>query len=219
MGISQMSAVAFDPDAQQQVFGRAGDSETRRRALIHSAAILFEQKSFHGTSMQDIADAVGITKAALYHYVKSKEELLYEIHDAFVSSMLVDANAFFEQNDDPREQLRFIIRSILTTIVDYRPYVTAFFQDLGALSGVWKEKIHAKRSAYEKFVEACLEKGVEDGVFVLPRQDCPASFFIFGACNWAYQWYRADGPLDVDALVDCWYRLLVFGLRGEGPKK
>ena len=197
------------------VFGRGTSSGDRRRVVIHKAAELFEARGFHGTSMQDVADSVGITKAALYHYVNSKEDLLYEIHDAFISQMLDDARSFVADNDDPVAQLRFFIRNILETVVEYRPYVRAFFQELGQLTNDDLDaEIRQKRDAYEQLVEDCLSRGQQLGLFSLPTSPRPAALFFFGACNWSYQWLRAEGPMSVDDLTEAWFDLFMRGFAG-----
>jgi len=189
-------------------FGRALTLDERRYLVLTAAARLFEHQGFHGTSMQAIADEVGVTKAALYHYVDSKERLLYEIHDTFISTLLDEAEVIVNENDDPSAQLRGYIASIFHAVANYRPHVRAFFRDFGSLSPELQERIRAKRHEYEEKVEATLKKGGERGVFDLPASSHLATLFLFGACNWSYQWMHADGPHTPDELIEVWYALL-----------
>src|SRR5438105_3626378 len=105
-----------------RAFGRVFSSDERKQMLIDTAARVFETHGFHGTSMNDIANELGITKAALYHYVDSKEQLLYEIHDAFVSAVVSEAEDFIAGHSDARDQLQFLTRNIFRNVSDYHPY-------------------------------------------------------------------------------------------------
>jgi AcrR family transcriptional regulator len=190
-------------------FGRSLGPDERKRFVLDAAARLFERRGFHGTSMQDIATEVGITKAAVYHYVSSKDELLYDIHEAFVSTMIEDARAFMPEHPDPIEQLEFIVESIFRAVAEYRPYVRAFFQDMHNLSGdEWYKRVEDKRNQYEKLVNECLENGQAAGVFEFPDGTLLASRFLFGACNWAYQWLEPGGAIAPEELARQWCVML-----------
>jgi AcrR family transcriptional regulator len=204
-----------------QAFGRALSADERKHLVIDAAARLFETRGFHGTSMQEIAAEVGITKAALYHYVNSKEQLLYEIHDAFVSTMVAEAEEFIEGHPLATEQLEFLIRSIFRNVAQYRPYVRAFFQDISGLGEDWGERIKEKRARYEAIVRGSLALGVEQGAFAMPVSPNLAAMFFFGACNWAYQWMQPDGAMPPKELAGHWYEMLTKAfspnLSGEAP--
>lgn len=160
--------------------------------------------------MQDIAAAVGITKSALYHYVKSKEQLVFEIHDAFVSTMIEDSKSYMASHPDPEDQLEFIVANIFAAAADYRPYVRAFFQDVRTLEGEeWYGRIVEKRDEYEDLVIDCLKRGVADGIFELEVTPTLASRFLFGACNWSYQWLDPAGPVKPEDMAKAWYRMLL----------
>lgn len=200
---------------EYKAFGRQSDTDERMRLIVDAAARSFESKGFHGTSVQDIADAVGLTKAALYYYVKTKEDLLALVHDAFVSTMLETAEAFVARNPDPMAQLMFFVENILVTVAEYRPYVRAFFQDLSTLRGESYERVVAKRSRYEQLVSDCLADGIRTGVFDRSLDPKLTTLYIFGACNWTYQWLHPEGPLSVGQLVETWRD---FTRRAVSPK-
>lgn len=191
-------------------FGRSLDADDRKRLVLDAAANLFERHGYHGTSMQDIAEAVGITKSALYHYVKSKEQLVYEIHDAFVSTMIEETTTYLADHPDPDDQLQFIVANIFAAVADYRPYVRAFFQDVRNLEGEeWYGRIVEKRNEYEGLVIECLERGVAAGRFDLEVSPTLASRFLFGACNWSYQWLDPSGSVKPEEMAQVWYRMLL----------
>lgn len=189
-------------------FGRSLDPQQRKRLVLDAAASLFETRGFHGTSMLEIANQVGITKAALYHYVDSKEQLLFEIHDAFVSTMLDETKSFFAHTSDPLERLRFLVDSIFRCIARYRPYVRAFFQDVHNLGPEWQEGVREKRNEYEQMARDCLHAGLATGEFDFPMDPGLATMFLFGSCNWAYQWMEPDGRVAPEELSELWFELL-----------
>lgn len=196
--------------APQRAFGNPIDSKQRLRLVVDAAARRFELQGFHGTSLQHIADDVGITKAALYHYLDSKEQLLFLIHDAFVSTMLASAEQFIAEHDEPVEQLTFFVTDILDTVANYRPYVKAFFRDYGVLEGELQAELREKRAHYEQLVETTIRAGIEQGTFSASLDPHRAALFLFGACNWSFQWYRSDKD-DVQELSRQWIQMLMSG--------
>lgn len=207
-----------EPPREFKPFGRQTNTDERLRFIVEAAARQFEERGFHGTSVQDIADAVGLTKAALYHYITCKEDLLSLVHDAFVSTMLESAERFLTEHDDPVEQLLFFVESILVTVNDYRPYVRAFFQDLGVLRGERYEWLREKRSKYEKLVENCVTAGIKKGVFSADIDPHLTTLYIFGACNWSYQWLHPDGPMPIEAIVATWQRFTMQAVGARMPR-
>jgi AcrR family transcriptional regulator len=205
-----------DVDPASRPLHRASLLE-RRRFVVDRAAQLFELKGFDATPMQDIADAVGLTKPALYHYFRSKQEILYEIHNIFIEDMLGKATAFVAESDDCRDQLRFFVSNIIDTVARFRPYVRVFFQEMNALDEEHRTDIRAKRKRYELMVQACLERGVATGVFRSSLDPRLGSLFLFGACNWTYQWLKPGDDQDVGVLTGVFYDLLMSGFALDAP--
>lgn len=195
-------------------FGRSSTTADRMRHIVHAAAVLFEERGFHGTSMSDIASAVGVTKASLYHYVSNKQELLNEIHDAYLDTMLERTEKFVAENTDPLDQLHFFIEDIFAVICDYRPYVRAFFQEFNVLEKQYYDRLLPKRRRYEQLVEQCLERGQATGAFAFTVPARVVLLHFFGACNWAYQWLDPARKEEIPALVEQWYELTLQGFGG-----
>jgi AcrR family transcriptional regulator len=208
------------PDGQ--AFGQRLTTAERRHLVIGAAARLFEARGFHGTSIQQIADEIGITKAAIYHYVDSKDKILYEIHDAFISTLLEGAEGVIRDQQDPERRVRLIVHGIFRAVADYRPYVRAFFRDFMNLSPEWRQLIEQKRDRYEELVEGCVAQGSENGAFEVVGSPRLGTLFLFGACNWAYQWMTTEGAFTPDDLADMWSAMLLKafapnGASGEHP--
>jgi AcrR family transcriptional regulator len=195
--------------ASQSAFGSQYDSKQRLRIVLDVAAKRFEADGFHGTSLQQIATDVGVTKAAIYHYVDSKEQLLFLIHDAFVSSMIDSAERYLEEARTPADQLRFFVLNIFETVAEYRPYVKAFFRDYGVLNETLHAELREKRRRYEGLVTTAIRQGIDSGEFAPDLDESQATLFLFGACNWSYQWLPSGDMQAAKARADEWLRMLL----------
>ncbi|MBC8075747.1 MAG: TetR/AcrR family transcriptional regulator [Chloroflexales bacterium] len=185
----------------------------RREEIIAAAVRLFEEKGYASTSMQDIADAVGLLKGSLYHHITGKEELLYEIHERFMAVILEKAAAReVAQGLSSRQRLEAIITDLLELIRDYRAYVEVFFRSRYNLQGPRWEAIHAKRERYEGIVRAIVLQGQQDGSFRADLDYKVVSFGLFGMCNWCYQWMQPDGKYNALEVARMFTTLLLDGL-------
>jgi AcrR family transcriptional regulator len=187
--------------------------DERRRIILDHAARLFEENGFQATSMQHIADDVGLAKTAIYYYFANKQKILFEIHDLFITDLIENAEAYIADHDDPVERLRFFVHSILNNIANYQHYVRVFFQELRNLNTEQYEQMRFKRARYANLLEQALDDGMKQGVF---RADLPptlVALFVFGACNWSYQWLRAGGRFHPDEIGDLFFELIAAGIR------
>lgn len=166
----------------------------RRTAIIGGAAELFDSRGFHASSMEDIAEAVGLRKPSLYHYFKSKDEILYLIHDEFIELLLSRHQRRLEMGLEPRALLLEAMGDILELMETHRGHVRVFFEAHRELSKEKHDAIVEKRTRYQKAITEVLERMVSTGELRPLRADLAAQG-IFGMCTWAYQWYRPDGPL------------------------
>jgi TetR/AcrR family transcriptional regulator, cholesterol catabolism regulator len=193
-------------------------TNNRREAIVEAAVELFRAKGYVGTSMQDIADAVGLLKSSLYHYFPGKEDLLYEIHERFMAFLLSKANARSGSEAlSARQRLEAVISDLLALIRDYRAYVEVFFRERYSVQGSRWEKIHATRESYEDLVRDIVLDGQRDGSF---RSDLDAkmvTFGLFGMCNWTYQWMQPAGRYNPDQIAHMFASLLLDGLMTQNP--
>lgn len=168
----------------------------RREAIIDAAVRLFHERGYSNTSMQNIADAVGLLKGSLYYYITSKEDLLYEIHERFMN-VLIEKTESREAAADlpPRQRLEGVIIDLLQLIRDYRAYVEVFFRERYSMEGARWDAIHEKRTRYEAVVREIIQDGQRDGSFRADLDEQIVTFGLFGMCNWSYQWLNPNGRL------------------------
>src|ERR1051326_4146388 len=161
--------------------------------ILDTSAELFDRSGYANVSMDEIARAVGLAKGTLYHYVKSKDEILYLIHSEFmdVSLRAMEARRDRQSSDD---ELRATIRDILVVMQTHRPLVRVFFEHHRDLDARHRRAIVQQRDRYANYMQALIERGIARKEF--RRVDSKlVSLAIFGMCNWMYQWYDARGRL------------------------
>ncbi|HEX5058586.1 MAG TPA: TetR/AcrR family transcriptional regulator [Kofleriaceae bacterium] len=189
----------------------SSESPKLRRILERAARLIFE-KGYEGTSMQDIADACGLTKAGLYHHVATKEVLLIEIMeygmDLFEEVVLARA----EPIRDPLERLKKTMAcNIELVTTDSSKEVTIILHEHQTLTGEAQKKINGRKKRYVRFLEDAFKQAMAAGQI---RNVDPtlASFSFLGTVLWTYKWYRPDGRLTPQQLSDGTIDLFFNGL-------
>jgi AcrR family transcriptional regulator len=183
----------------------------RRRELTREAAKLFAQKGYHGTSIGDIAEALGVQKGSLYAHISSKEDLLYE-------TMREGADAFHAALDAIPEELpavekiRLALRAHLRVVAEQLDVATVFVQEWRYLEGERREEIVAERRRYEERIRELFREGRELSELRADLDENAAALLLLSAANWAYTWLQPGR--DTDVLADRFFALLVDGMRG-----
>ena len=146
--------------------------------------------------MQDIAEAVGLTKAGLYHHVSSKDMLLFEIMNYGMDILDETVLAKVKDIADPREKLRKTIIGHIDLVVRARDMeITVILNENRSLKGALRKKINARKRAYIKYLEDLIARVQEQSGMPPKLSPHIAAFAVLGMINWLYQWYHAKGPL------------------------
>jgi TetR/AcrR family transcriptional regulator, cholesterol catabolism regulator len=196
-------------------YGQAETSATRanrkREQIVSAAAALFDSRGYHATTMEDIATAVGIAKPTLYHYYRSKDEILNEIHEAFIDLLLAEhKQRAADFSLGPDELLEGIAGDILDLMETHRGHVRTFFEHHRELPARQRASIRRKRDRYAGIVENLLQQGVDQGIFDTDPKLCALHFF--GMCNWAYQWYRSGDEFSPRSIGEEFWHMLRDGI-------
>ena len=184
---------------------------TRRDELTRTAARLFAERGFHGTSMGDLAEALGVQKGSLYSLTGSKQQLLHE-------TMLQGARAFHAAldavpEDAPApERVRAALRGHLRVVAEQIDVATVFTREWRYLVGEQREEILAERRRYEERFRDLFRDGIESGELRTDLDPGAAALLVLSAANWAYTWLVPGR--DTDALADRFTAILVDGIRG-----
>ena len=183
----------------------------RRTELTRTAARLFAEKGYHGTSIGDLADSMGVQKGSLYAHIEGKEDLLYE-------TMRGGAAAFHGALDSvpddapPAEKVRLALRAHLRVVSEQLDVATVFVQEWKYLEGERLEEIVSERRRYEERIRELFREGRDLGELRADLDVSAAALAFLSAANWAYTWL-APGT-DTDALADRFYALFLDGFRG-----
>jgi AcrR family transcriptional regulator len=183
----------------------------RRDELTRTAARLFAARGFHGTSMGDLADALGIQKGSLYSLTGSKQEILFETMrqgaDAFhgaLDSVPEDAPAI--------ERIRLALRGHLRVVAEQLDVATVFTREWRYLEGDVRDEIVVERRRYEERFRVLFREGVEGGELRSDLDVATTVLLVLSAANWAYTWLTPGR--DTDELADRFLAILVDGVRG-----
>lgn len=168
--------------------------EDRTDHIYRVAAEIMCQKGYEATSMNDIADAVGLTKAGVYHYIRGKEDLLYQIMSFGMD--MVDADVIAPARDvaDAEARLRTILERHCRRIMEQGGAVTILLEEMSALTPAHQRVIRNRKRAYLELLRGALEELAAEGKL---RDVDPtvAAFSVFGILLWTSRWYRRGGAL------------------------
>jgi AcrR family transcriptional regulator len=184
---------------------------TRRNELTRQAARLFAEQGYHGTSMEDLAVAMGVQKASLYAHVKSKEDLLHELARDGAAAFHAALDGIDERLPAV-EKLRLALRAHLHVVAEQLDVATVFVREWRYLEGERREEFLAERRRYEDRIRALFREGVEQSELRTDLDVNVAALLFLSAANWAYTWLQRGR--DTDALADRFFELLVDGMRG-----
>ena len=182
-----------------------------RENILEAAAQVFRQKGFHGSSMQDIAKAVNLQKASLYHHVSSKQEILLALLDRALELLLERISTISNQNISADEKLRQMIRAYLQILADNTDLSAVLLFEHRSL----ERKQHARHVPNRDKFEALWRNVLQEGVAAKQFQcDNPAltTRAILGILNWTITWYHSSGTLAIEEIADHYSNLLLNGL-------
>ncbi len=185
-----------------------------RSDIIQSAAQIFRKKGFHATSMQDIANAVKLQKASIYHHVESKQEILFTILENALDLLIGDMRAVVDSDLEPKEKLRLAMQVYVGRLTGDADLATVLLLEYRSLEKKFRTRHAVRRDRYEALWRKIIEEGVDQGVF--RPVDIPiATFAIVGVQNWMITWYREGGRLSPLELSDNFSDLFLSGLLVE----
>lgn len=182
----------------------------RRAEILRVAERLFASNGYAATSMEDVADVVGVTKPAIYHYFRSKEDLLLEIRQSIIDGALELVDGVLEAEGRPSQKLADILVAHTETVLKRRRANKIFYEEHGRLAPERERAIRRAERRYEKVLRQLYQEGVAAGEL---RDVDPgiAVATLLGACNWSYRWFKPRGRLKAGQLAEVIVDLLLEG--------
>jgi len=183
----------------------------KRDELTRIAARLFAERGYQGTSLADLAQALGVQKPSLYHHIESKEDLLWDVAQEGAAAFHAALDGV-PATDRPAERIREALRAHLSVVAGQLDVATVFVREWRFLSGERREQFVAERRRYEERIRELFREGVDGSELRTDLDVATAALLFLSAANWAYTWLRPGA--DTDELADRLYAVLLDGMRG-----
>ena len=193
--------------------GRKAAMDQRAREIFEVACRILCEMGYERASIRDLAEAAGMTKAGLYYYFKSKEELLFLILDSYMDDLLSGMEEITTQVEDPEERLKAYIRFQVERYCSDTYRSKLIINDENCLSGEWFQIVKDKQRRYLSYWRETLDRFGRDRGRPISHLSAHVMLLV-GMCNWIYQWYHPEGDLPPLELADLIFRRFVHGLDG-----
>lgn len=187
---------------------RRGPDPDRFQEIVDAAAQIILDKGYNATSIQDIADSVGILKGSLYHYVRSKEDFLYRIIKDVYDEALEDIARVPKMDAPPLERLAAFVRAHVVFAAKHLTAYTIQIREFDRLSEERRAEIREGGESYVEVLRGILEDGQKSGDIDKSLDARLVSVVVTGALNSMTRWYQPKGRLTPEALADVYIALL-----------
>ena len=182
-----------------------------REDILDAAAQVIRKKGFHAASMADIAKAVNLQKASLYHHVASKQEILLALLDRAIIMLTERIAPLAAQTAPADEKLRDMTRTYLQLMAENADLASVLLFEHRSLEPKQHARHIPNRDRFEALWRDVLSEGVASGVFACP-DPALAVRALLGLLNWTLTWYRPKGELSIEQIADQYVDLLYHGL-------
>jgi AcrR family transcriptional regulator len=179
--------------------------------ILRTSARIFAEKSYHSTTMRDISRETAVSLAGLYHYCKSKEELLFLIQDNCFGRVLERLEERLRDVDDPVSRLRIFIENHLSFFAANMSEMKVLSHEAESLQGDLHEHVSTRKDKYTKLARKILRELQEQQAIKQQIDLTVSTYALFGMMNWIYNWYDPQGKLKV---ADLTHNLTELFLRG-----
>jgi len=193
-----------------------------RQEILRTAARLFQQQGYDGTSMNDVAAALKLSKGGLYHHFQSKDEILFNLMNHAMDITEEQVIAPVKSIANPEDRLRALIRRHIGVVLSERDReITVMLHENHPLTPALRKRINARKKDYVHFVENLIgevraQRAVGSNASSSKKTVThrAAAFALLGMINWIYQWYRPDGSLQEESLVQQYTEIFFQGAFG-----
>ena len=179
-----------------------------------AAGRLFSARGYHGTSMRDLAGELGLIGSSLYSHIDSKADLLVEVVERGAGLFQASAEMAMSAPGNGAVRLRALVAGHVDVVLDHPDEVRTFLYEADALDQSHRARVLAARDRYEEAFRTALQAGAGDGSLRADLDPRLAAIFLLSILNILERWYRPNGRLSRQELVD---EVVAFGLEGIGP--
>jgi AcrR family transcriptional regulator len=179
--------------------------------LLLACAQVISEKGFHATSMQDIAEAVDLQKASLYHHFTSKQEILLVLLDQAIDLLTERLDPIVRQDLPADQKLRAMMRCFLETLAERKDLVAVLLLEYRSLNRELLSKHVVRRDRLERIWRKIIQQGIDSDLFC-STDAALTTRALLGVLNWTITWYNPSGPLTIDEIADHAADLFLHGL-------
>ncbi len=193
---------------------KSAPNNERLAEIYRTAAQIILRKGYDATSVNDIANALGMTKAGLYHYINGKKELLFDIMNFGLWELDVEVAAPARGISDPAKRLRFIVDAHARLVTRGQGAITILVDEVTALTPPQQRKITQSKRKYFDFLRDTLNELKAAG----KMQDVDttaAAFSLLGMINWLSRWFQPGGALNEEQAAEQIVKIALHGLLRE----
>ena len=184
----------------------------RMEEILACAAELFYEKGYHATTIEDVAREVGMLKGSLYYYIRSKEDLLYELLLGIIVKGVKHASRAIDGVADPTERLDKAVEAQIEHIIQNQTYVGLFLHEFDTLSGKRQKRIQEEMVKYQKMFVDAIRDGQKLGQFV-EADPLLLTDAILGMTNWIYRWYPGKHSPGLDGVKKTFIAFIMNGIK------
>jgi len=185
-----------------------------RQLILEASAQIIRQKGYHAASMQDIAEAVNLQKASLYHHFSGKQEILLALLDQALDLLIDRVSAVLALDLPAEEKLSQATRTYLECLDEHAALASVLLLEHRSLDPEYHDRHIPRRDRFERLWRDLIQEGVEGGVFHV-ADTAVAARALLGVMNWTITWYRPDGHYSSGEISDQFVALFLDGLRGR----
>jgi TetR/AcrR family transcriptional regulator, cholesterol catabolism regulator len=182
-----------------------------RDLILESAAQVFCQKGYNGASMADIAKAVGLQKATLYHHFGSKQEILAELLDRAMDIVTENMTQILQLDCRPDEKLKLAMRAYLQVLCEQPDLSSVLLLEYRSLEKELYKRHIVNRDKFEKMWRDLIREGVDSGILRGESISMTVRAML-GVMNWTITWYRSEGKLSGEEIADLFSNLFLDGI-------
>jgi AcrR family transcriptional regulator len=198
-------------EGKQRRRTRPGKAQQER--LIQVAARMFHERGYDATSLQDIAEELGLLKGSLYHYISSKDDLLWAVIFKQHQASMALARRCREMEGTPMDRLKEFVQGYAASLKNERDSVSVYLREIGRLSEARRTTILDEREQYVTFARELLDEGISAGQFRAGMDTALVAQGVLGMLNSTYRWYRPTSKVRPAKVTN---ELLELILRGVG---
>ncbi|WP_350348952.1 TetR/AcrR family transcriptional regulator [Agromyces sp. G08B096] len=186
--------------------------------VTRAAVELFAAQGYANTSVQQIVEAAGVTKGAMYHYFESKDDLLFAIYDRMLSLQKSRLDEIIARGGPTDVVLHDVCVDVIETSIDFLPEGTVFFRSMHMLTAPRQQEVTRRRRAYHDEFSALIERGQSEGRY---RTDIPRPVLIanfFSDVHYLSHWYSPEGPEDKSVVAEQLTDLFLSGIASSSGR-